>query len=186
MNIDTINYCKNEDNKNRINNRLRSLLTNPNYRINNDTTQKINDILHLLDHYTCRELLEQNINFKKIYDLFSQFLENSNVDEIPIENNQRKRVLDFDFDLNNEFDAMGIQNENKNNQLLIDRINELHKLLFSEDLLEESFKKVKIGGFRHKSSKNKSKKNKSKKNKSKKTNLKKTNLKRIYYNYFIK
>jgi hypothetical protein len=154
MNQTTINYCKNEDNKNRINNRLRSLLTNPIYLIDNSVKSKIGDILQLLDRYTCRELFEQNINFKEIYDLLSHFLEESYHDEDT--KNSTKRIRSNDFDLTTSFSNMGLENKNKNTQLLIDKINEIHKLLFlntntdtntdTDINIDETFKKMKIGG----------------------------------------
>ena len=162
MNSEIINYCKNEDNKTRINFRLRTLITNQMYRINNETKGKIYDILQFLDDNTCRELLEKNINFKKIYDLFSQILEESNIDEDTVFSSKRNRL--DDFDLNDSFNNLGLRGENT--RTLVDKINELHKFLFPSSSLEESFKKIKIGG-RFRSNK-KSKKNKSKKNKTKK------------------
>jgi hypothetical protein len=141
MNID-INYCKNEDNKNRINNRLRALLTNPMYRINDETKRKINDILQFLDENTCRELLENNINFKRIYDLFSQILEQSYLDENTIISSKRTRI--DDFDLNASFNNLGLRGENT--ATLIDKINEIHKFLFPGMSIEDSFKKIKNGG----------------------------------------
>jgi len=164
MNYDTINYCKNEDNKTRINNRLRKLITNPMLRINEETKGKIYDILKFLDDNTCRELLENNINFKKIYDLFSQILDESNIDEDTIISSKRNRN-NTDFDLNASFINLGFRDENTTT--LIDKINEIHKFLFPSSSLEESFKKIKIGGnFRSnkKSKKKQIKKNKSKKN----------------------
>ena len=174
MNYDTINYCKNEDNKTRINNRLRKLITNPMLRINEETKGKIYDILKFLDDNTCRELLENNINFKKIYDLFSQILDESNIDEDTIISSKRNRN-NTDFDLNASFINLGFRDENTTT--LIDKINEIHKFLFPSSSLEESFKKIKIGGnFRSnkKSKKKQIKKNKSKKNESKKNKSKKT------------
>lgn len=148
MNIDTINYCKNEDNKNRINNRLRALLTNPIYWVDNTVKRKIQDILQFLDRYTCRELLGQNINLKHVYDLLSQFLEESYLDEDSTNSTKRNRI--DDFDINTAFSNLGLQNKNKNTQLLIDKINEIHKILFpntnTDTNIEDSFKKLKIGG----------------------------------------
>ena len=137
MNID-INYCKNEDNKKRINNRLRALLTNPMYRINDETKRKINDILQFLDENTCRELLENNINFKQIYDLFSQILEQSYLDENTIISSKRTRI--DDFDLNASFNNLGLRGENT--VTLIDKINEIHNFLFPSMSIEDSFKKI--------------------------------------------
>jgi hypothetical protein len=148
MNIDTINYCKNEDNKNRINNRLRALLTNPIYWVDNNVKRKIQDILQFLDRYTCRELLGQNINLKRAYDLLSQFLEESYIDEDTKNSTKRNRI--DDFDINTAFNNLGLQNKNKNTELLIDKINEIHKNLFpntnTDTNIEDSFKKLKIGG----------------------------------------
>jgi len=148
MNIDTINYCKNEDNKNRINNRLRALLTNPIYWVDNNVKRKIQDILQFLDRYTCRELLGQNINLKRVYDLLSQFLEESYIDEDTKNSTKRNRI--DDFDINTAFNNLGLQNKNKNTELLIDKINEIHKNLFpntnTDTNIEDSFKKLKIGG----------------------------------------
>ena len=175
MNIDTINYCKNEDNKNRINNRLRALLTNPIYWIDNIVKRKTQDILQFLDRYTCRELLEQNINLKQVYDLLSQFLEESYLDEDSTNSTKRNRI--DDFDINTAFNNLGLQNKNKNTQLLIDKINEIHKNLFpntnTDTNIEDSFKKLKIGG--RVCSIKKNKKNK----KNKKKTLKRKNIKTI-------
>jgi glycerol-3-phosphate cytidylyltransferase-like family protein len=164
MNIDTINYCKNEDNKNRINNRLRALLTNPIYWVDNVVKRKIQDILQFLDRYTCRELLGQNINIKHVYDLLSQFLEESYLDEDTKNSTKRNRI--DDFDINTAFNNLGLQNKNKNTQLLIDKINEIHTILFpntnADTNIDDSFKKLKIGGSSRGRSIKKYKKNKKK------------------------
>jgi len=170
MNSEIINYCKNEDNKTRINYRVRTLITNQMYKINEETKGKIYDILQFLDDNTCRELLEKNINFKKIYDLFSQILEESNIDEDTVFSSKRNRV--DDFDLNASFNNLGLRGENTTT--LIDKINELHKFLFPSSSLEDSFKKMKLGGRVRSIKKNK---------KNKKKTLKRKNIKKkkIYY-----
>jgi len=165
MNSEIINYCKNEDNKTRINYRLRTLITNQMYKINEETKGKIYDILQFLDDNTCRELLEKNINFKKIYDLFSQILEESNIDEDTVISSKRNRV--DDFDLNASFNNLGLRGENTTT--LIDKINELHKFLFPSSSLEDSFKKMKLGGRVRSIKKNK---------KNKKKTLKRKNIKK--------
>jgi len=185
MNID-INYCKNEDNKNRINNRLRALLTNPMYRINDETKRKINDILQFLDENTCRELLENNINFKRIYDLFSQILEQSYLDENTIISSKRTRI--DDFDLNASFNNLGLRGENT--ATLIDKINEIHKFLFPGMSIEDSFKKIKNGVLfviiiyrNQKQHENKNEKAKQKRKSKKTKNIK---LQKILFKFFYK
>jgi hypothetical protein len=170
MNSEIINYCKNEDNKTRINYRVRTLITNQMYKINEETKGKIYDILQFLDDNTCRELLEKNINFKKIYDLFSQILEESNIDEDTVISSKRNRL--DDFDLNASFNNLGLRGENT--RTLIDKINELHKFLFPSSSLEDSFKKMKLGGRVRSIKKNK---------KNKKKTLKRKNIKKkkMYY-----
>lgn len=174
MNID-INYCKNEDNKKRINNRLRTLLTNPMYRINDETKRKINDILQFLDENTCRELLENNINFKQIYDLFSQILEQSYLDENTIISSKRTRI--DDFDLNASFNNLGLRGENT--VTLIDKINEIHNFLFTSMSIEDSFKKIKIGGSYCFTPFNKTKRKNKTKKQNKKTKRKNPKHKKI-------
>jgi len=135
------------------------------YKINEETKGKIYDILQFLDDNTCRELLEKNINFKKIYDLFSQILEESNIDEDTVISSKRNRL--DDFDLNASFNNLGLRGENT--RTLIDKINELHKFLFPSSSLEDSFKKMKLGGRVRSIKKNKKNKKKTLKRKKIKT-----------------
>ena len=115
--------------KNIINNRLRRLLRSPNYLLNDDTREKIEIILKFLDEHSPNDLNEQNINYRDIYNLISQVLENTYN-----ETGDNENMMNVD-DISEHFGNLGLEDRNNNarrhlvevDNNLINQINEIYR-----------------------------------------------------------
>ena len=135
--------------KNIINNRLRRLLRNPNYLLNDDTKEKIETILKFLDEHSPNDLNDQNIKFKDIYSLISQILEDSYKETVKNENS-----MNID-DITASFGNLGVEDDRNNNTRnleeidnnLINQINEIYRQIQNINVEKEipSYKKRRGG-----------------------------------------